>query len=1607
MNRCHRLFLFWVGLTLLTAAMAEATPSYRSFIEWNGPYYHVRHALSADSNVYLNYTVNNPLPLYSLPFSSPTAVVMYGSPVSQTAFVVDHDHSRVQVFSTDASWQVEVLTYSTTPVQGFFGGRAIKFTRGQVLPASEQILINNRLFTRVSSLTGYTLADSVYSIVYDGVPNTGGVASLPSGWNLGAFDSVRVEYAFANPPGNTGVGELDYVLFQSVPTDIPLQLNEATSATDPAMNDLTAIAINASTRVGSALDLYLVNALPGGDGTLASYDLTTLGAGGVFQHVDTYPGLLGRPYAVKIVDVGPNVAGAMAFGAPSGVDNSRLTLAIRNQNTLLGHDYRITYSFDTTSMMNQSDTPDNKESDIAYDPVTGRLHMVMCRDNAAQGTAYSFSDDYGQTWSAALTISPASLTAAHDRPRIAVRSTGEIHVVYEATNMAGDRHLYHVYSYDGISWSTTTEVTTALTPSTVTENRYANLLVDPATDNVHLIWAGDDDVYHRVFSTSWGGISLVVNGSGTGFSAPHAVMDNVGRIYLAFVSNAAPPCQIGYMVFNGAMWGSYDGGGFTSGTVDPVTNSSGVANDGGGRGEVFPFPQIALTGDSIWIFWIGQGTEVYGTDPCQMHYNRINTPNGDFTLSAGMPITTGDHCAPMRFSVATDADHNLSIVYPYGTTVDREGLRCKTWTCEGDKWLPYATAPGRCIFNAGAAVTVFAYEPRVIVPFIAGQMAPMVSCAKAYTTVGGGSPRIVFKVMDGVLMITDEITLSQFNRWRVWTNGNPDIEMIPGLSITLRNTGDAISNTDNVDATEFNVGDYFELNGTPPVKNDLLFLTDSDNHRVKVIRAYDNIDHCFGGDVRWDVPGKSDGTPSQTYKLATTGGEVTYRVWASPDSLAWTIVDNLLVAGPGDHVCELNRYTHEVRFGDNNHGAIPPAGSFIRVRYQESVDEAEFGRLGNGAGQMTHPRGLAARYNAALGQYDVYTCDAGNDRLQKWSYRPNSSVDPASWTNAIVSWYTASSDTDLLRAPEAVEVVTVYNQVFLVVSDNGNKRLVIYRDDEASGSGGNQAPGFVSTVGGRGSSLNQFMDPRGLAVMVEDTGLVIMAADAQRNQVQKVVKRDWLTGSATDTSGGGGAQNNMTSLTLNDALDGDAYLLLQPGAVRTVELRVAKCDSLMGLHTYATFPANMITILSVSEGNLWSGERFTNKVFLFNYDNAAGYFEINAAMVGDDDGMTTPGSRIVATLVVRADSNMTVPSTGVISLTDSTDLRRAGNQRVTNYTRTNLNLRGGHLADLAAAGADPGSPPHMVPEPDGHIDFADVNVFTMGWNGDGLRSDPIADIGPYLGDTPPALIANPDGRMDAYDLLSLNTMYNWSSSTGPIILPPPSNGKNGRTLDDHGAIAVVARQINGRWSVEIQTRNVTAVTTAHLMLHVNTPNGSISTVQAGDFLGQENTLFLHTERGPSADISMGRLNRESPCASGSGMLAKADLNLPAGATPELRVVYELRDNHNTMIAAGESSDLDMQAIPQAFGLDAPYPNPFNSTTTFTLNLNEAGRATLRVFNVLGQEAATVWDRDLPAGIHRLNWDARDNAGALLPSGVYLTRLETRGHSAVQKIVLLR
>ncbi|MGA3286954.1 MAG: T9SS type A sorting domain-containing protein [Bacteroidota bacterium] len=90
------------------------------------------------------------------------------------------------------------------------------------------------------------------------------------------------------------------------------------------------------------------------------------------------------------------------------------------------------------------------------------------------------------------------------------------------------------------------------------------------------------------------------------------------------------------------------------------------------------------------------------------------------------------------------------------------------------------------------------------------------------------------------------------------------------------------------------------------------------------------------------------------------------------------------------------------------------------------------------------------------------------------------------------------------------------------------------------------------------------------------------------------------------------------------------------------------------------------------------------------------------------------------------------------------------------------------------------------------------------------------------------------------------------------------------------------------------------------------------------------------------------------------------------------------------------------AQPSEFKLVQNYPNPFNPTTQINYAVPQNGYMTLKVYNLLGQPVATLFE-----GVHSVgNYQATFNAGNL-PSGVYFTRLQAGSVSITKKMLLMK
>jgi hypothetical protein len=98
---------------------------------------------------------------------------------------------------------------------------------------------------------------------------------------------------------------------------------------------------------------------------------------------------------------------------------------------------------------------------------------------------------------------------------------------------------------------------------------------------------------------------------------------------------------------------------------------------------------------------------------------------------------------------------------------------------------------------------------------------------------------------------------------------------------------------------------------------------------------------------------------------------------------------------------------------------------------------------------------------------------------------------------------------------------------------------------------------------------------------------------------------------------------------------------------------------------------------------------------------------------------------------------------------------------------------------------------------------------------------------------------------------------------------------------------------------------------------------------------------------------------------------------------------------------------DEFVLPSTVELYPAYPNPFNPVTSIRYNLPQAGLVNLKVYDLMGREIRTLTAGFENAGVKSVVWDARDNHGNMISSGVYIYRLEAAGQVQANKLILLK
>ena len=182
-------------------------------------------------------------------------------------------------------------------------------------------------------------------------------------------------------------------------------------------------------------------------------------------------------------------------------------------------------------------------------------------------------------------------------------------------------------------------------------------------------------------------------------------------------------------------------------------------------------------------------------------------------------------------------------------------------------------------------------------------------------------------------------------------------------------------------------------------------------------------------------------------------------------------------------------------------------------------------------------------------------------------------------------------------------------------------------------------------------------------------------------------------------------------------------------------------------------------------------------------------------------------------------------------------------------------------------------------------------------------------------------------------------------------------------------------------------------------------------------------LAVHPQNGTLIALQMAEFGFEPPPPgfrpmTGAVVALKADgphtlvdgLNFPTGLTFDAdgNLYLASMTGDVLLIDAALVTDTEEEPdLPTTFMLHPNYPNPFNPATTLRFEMQRTADVSLHIYDLLGRVVHTLAEGPRVAGVHEVAWNGRDASGAVVPSGLYLARMEMAGQVQTRSLLLIK
>ena len=274
------------------------------------------------------------------------------------------------------------------------------------------------------------------------------------------------------------------------------------------------------------------------------------------------------------------------------------------------------------------------------------------------------------------------------------------------------------------------------------------------------------------------------------------------------------------------------------------------------------------------------------------------------------------------------------------------------------------------------------------------------------------------------------------------------------------------------------------------------------------------------------------------------------------------------------------------------------------------------------------------------------------------------------------------------------------------------------------------------------------------------------------------------------------------------------------------------------------------------------------------------------------------------------------------------------------------------------------------------IDFEDYAYFIANYPG--------VDIAPVTGSAP-YFFPNFDGISDANDLAMFESMWNWSIN------------ENGRTVPNYTlqGESPFLRILNGQLIVRFPQE----ASTAQFYFEYDTEKYLIDYLSSN--LNNNVVLTANNQEDGVIQVESAdyRLDRSTPLEMTFSFQNLTD-------TYEfMRVSYSSYNKSNQLVSEGYNL---IQTAPSTYRLSQSYPNPFSEGgTTIEFDMPVTENITLVILDIRGRTVRTLINKEQRFGYQSVVWDAKNDDGDDVSSGVYFYQIRSSNFNAVGKLVFVK